>query len=82
MQPPDWTDTKERRLREVETRLGSHEDVCTERYQRIRDDFSDFRSSLADAKKEISNTNHLLVKLGVGLLGGMATILATIVFFK
>jgi hypothetical protein len=82
MQPPDWNDTKERRLREVETRLGSHEVVCTERYQRIRDDFSDFRSSLADAKKEISNTNHLLVKLGVGLLGGMATILATIVFFK
>jgi hypothetical protein len=82
MQPPDWSDTKERRLREAETRLTAHEDVCTERYQRIRDDFSDFRSSLADAKKEISNTNHLLVKLGVGLLGGMATILATIVFFK
>lgn len=82
MQPPDWTDTKERRLREVESLLGSHEDVCTERYQRIRDDFSDFRSSLADAKKEISNTNHLLIKVGVMLLGGMATILATIVFFR
>lgn len=82
MQPPDWTDTKERRLREVENRLGSHEDVCNERYQRIRDDFADFRSSLADAKKEISNTNHLLIKVGVMLLGGMATILATIVFFR
>ena len=83
MQPPEgWTDTKERRLREVESRLGSHEDVCNERYQRIRDDFADFRAALADAKKEVSNTNTLLVKIGIGLLGGMATILGTLVFFK
>ena len=79
---PEWTDTKERRLREVESRLTSHEDVCTERYERIRDDFTDFRSSLADAKAQVTNINHLLVKIALMLLGGMATILATIVFLQ
>lgn len=74
------------RLREVESRLRSHEDVCTERYERLRDDHKGLRNSIAqyrdDLNKRVDAIQHLLVKVALMLLGGMATILAAIVWLR
>lgn len=74
------------RLREVESRLRSHEDVCTERYERLRDDHKGLRISIAqyrdDLNKRVDAIQHLLVKVALMLLGGMATILAAIVWLR
>ena len=74
------------RLREVESRLRSHEDVCTERYNRLRDDHLELRTTIAssriDMNKRVDGIQHLLVKIAFALLTGMAGILATLVFFK
>lgn len=74
------------RLREVESRLRSHEDVCTERYERLRDDHKGLRVSIAqyrdDLNARVDAIQHLLVKVALMLLGGMATILAAIVWLR
>lgn len=74
------------RLREVESRLRSHEDVCTERYERLRDDHKGLRASIAqyrdDLNKRVDAIQHLLVKVALMLLGGMATILGAIVWLR
>ena len=74
------------RLREVESRLRSHEDVCTERYERLRDDHKGLRISIAqyrdDLNKRVDAIQHLLVKVALMLLGGMATILGAIVWLR
>jgi hypothetical protein len=85
---PNMTDpgTWSPRLREVESRLRSHEDVCTERYERLRDDHKGLRNSIAqyrdDLNKRVDAIQHLLVKVALMLLGGMATILAAIVWLR
>ena len=80
--PGDWP----ARLREVEGRLRSHEDVCAERYSRLRDDHIELRTTIAssriDMNKRVDTIQHLLIKIAFALLTGMAGILATIVFFK
>ncbi len=80
--PGDWP----ARLREVEGRLRSHEDVCAERYTRLRDDHIELRTTIAssriDMNKRVDTIQHLLIKIALALLTGMAGILATIVFFK
>jgi hypothetical protein len=62
------------RLRKVEQQIGTHEAVCAERYKGLLD-------SSADMRSDISNVNKLLIKMGLMVLAGMATILMTIVFF-
>lgn len=85
---PGMTDpgTWSPRLREVESRLRSHEDVCTERYERLRDDHKGLRVSIAqyrdDLNARVDAIQHLLVKVALMLLGGMATILAAIVWLR
>ena len=80
--PSTWSP----RLREVESRLRSHEDVCTERYERLRDDHKGLRISIAqyrdDLNARVDAIQHLLVKVALMLLGGMATILAAIVWLR
>ena len=80
--PGTWS----HRLREAESDLRSHIDVCDERYARIRDDFEIFRRDLRDLKVDVhrgmDKTNHLLVKVGIILASGMAGILAKLVFFQ
>lgn len=79
------------RLRHIEVRLVSHEDVCSERYERIRDDFHRFRDDFKSLRQEVadtvveiradvSKTNHWLIRIGIMLLVGMAGILAKMVF--
>ena len=88
MVDPAMTDpgTWSPRLREVESRLRSHEDVCTERYERLRDDHKGLRISIAqyrdDLNKRVDAIQHLLVKVALMLLGGMATILGAIVWLR
>ena len=62
------------RLRKVEQQVGTHEAVCAERYKGLLDSHGHMRS-------DISNVNRLLIKMGLMVLAGMATILMTIVFF-
>lgn len=54
------------RLRKVEMAQGTHEAVCAERYAGIRSD--------------INSITKILKQVGIGLLGGMALILAKLVF--
>lgn len=79
--PDSWPD----RLREVEGRLRSHEDVCAERYSRLRDDHLELRTTIAssrvDMNKRVDGVQHLLIKIALALLTGMAAILAKLVFF-
>lgn len=74
------------RLRETESNLRSHVDVCDERYARIREDFDFFRRDLRDLKldvqKGLDKINALLVKVGLLLAAGMAGILAKLLFFS
>jgi hypothetical protein len=58
-------DTDER-LRTVEQHLSTHEAVCAERYGQIKADFA--------------SLNSIVRYVGYALLGGMATILAKLVF--
>lgn len=79
-------DTWSPRLREVEGRFRAHEDVCAERYGRLRDDYTELRSTITssriDMNKRVDDIQHLLIKIAFALLTGMAGILATLVFFK
>lgn len=72
------------RLRAAESDLRSHVDVCDERYARIREDFGDFRRDLRDLRtdmdKSFDKINSLLISVGLLLAGGMAAILAQLVF--
>lgn len=74
------------RLREVEARLRSHEDVCAERYARLRDDHISLRDTITqssgDFAKRVDNIQQLMVKIALMLLGGMAGILAAIVWLR
>jgi hypothetical protein len=54
------------RLRAVEQHLFTHEAVCAERYGQIKADFA--------------SLNSIVRYVGYALLGGMATILAKLVF--
>jgi hypothetical protein len=85
---PSLTDpgTWSPRLREVESRLRSHEDVCEERYNRLRDDHRGLRETINHNSKEfgrrVDDIQHLLIKIALMLLGGMAGILAAIVWLR
>ena len=74
------------RLREVESRLRSHEDVCTERYNRLRDEQKGLRGDMLQYRNDLNfrvdNIQQLLIKVTLMLLGGMATILAAIVWLR
>jgi hypothetical protein len=63
------------RLSEVESKVNTHEAVCAERYKGIIDQHAGFKDDLAELKK-------ILMKIGYGVLAGMATLLAHQVFFK
>jgi hypothetical protein len=63
----------EKRLREVEMRLATHEGVCAERYAGIQKDVATVSKGVDDLKKLITR-----VALGIGF--GMASILASIAF--
>ena len=80
--PDAWSS----RLRKVEGRQQTHEEVCAERYTRLRDDHLELRTTIAssriDMNKRVDTIQHLLVKIAFALLTGMAGILATIVFLK
>lgn len=79
-------DTWSARLRKVESEFTSHEAVCAERYQRLRDDHLALRDTIASNGREfgkrVDGIQHLLIKIAFALLTGMAGILATLVFFK
>lgn len=72
------------RLREAESDLRSHVDVCEERYTRIREDFVDFRRDMrslrTDMDKGFDRINSLLIKVSLLIGAGMAAILAKLVF--
>ena len=80
--PGTWSN----RLREVESRFRSHEDVCAERYDRLRDEQKGLRADMAqyrnDLNKRVDGIQHLLIKVTMMLLGGMAGILAAIVWLR
>jgi len=61
------------RLRVVESQITTHEAVCAERYAGILKANSDIKSNM----KTLTIT---LIGMGVAIMGGMATILAKIVF--
>jgi len=61
------------RLRAVESHLTTHEAVCAERYNGIMANQTDIRSDL-------KGTKTLLINIGLTLLGGMALIMAKLVF--
>ncbi len=61
------------RLREVEMKLATHEAVCAERYAGIQKDFGSLTTGLSDLKT-------LIVRIGIGIAFGMASILASIAF--
>jgi hypothetical protein len=63
----------ENRLRAVESHLTTHEAVCAERYSGIILNQTDIRSDL-------KATKTLLINIGLALLGGMALIMAKLVF--
>jgi hypothetical protein len=61
------------RLRVVESQITTHEAVCAERYAGIL-------KANADIKSNMMTLTITLIGMGVALMGGMATILAKIVF--
>jgi hypothetical protein len=63
------------RLSTVEQQVNTHEAVCAERYKGIMDQHAGFKEDLGELKK-------ILMKIGYGVLAGMATLLAHQVFFK
>ena len=74
------------RLREVESRVRAHEDVCEERESRRRDEYRGLRETITHNSKEfgkrVDDIQHLLIKIALMLLGGMASILAAIVWLR
>lgn len=69
-----WLVAQETRLREVETKLAAHEAVCAERYEGIRRDFLAVTTEMREHRKIVN-------KVAVALIGGMAAILAKLIFF-
>jgi hypothetical protein len=63
----------ESRLREVEVNLATHEAVCAERYSGIQKDTAALTKGLDDLKV-------LMIRIGIGIAFGMASILASIAF--
>jgi hypothetical protein len=61
------------RLRKVEMSQGTHEAVCAERYTGILNTHAEIKSDLASTKKA-------LINIGLALLGGMAMIMARLLF--
>jgi hypothetical protein len=61
------------RLREVEMDFGKHEAVCAERYAGIQRDMTTVSEGVDDLKK-------LITRVAIGILFGMASILASIAF--
>ncbi len=59
-------DTHDRRIRELEIKVASHEAVCAERYRGIREDIDRFSTVVG--------------RVGFGLIAGMTAILAKMVF--
>jgi hypothetical protein len=59
-------DTHDRRIRDLEIKVASHEAVCAERYRGIREDIDHF--------------SKVVSRVGFGLIAGMAAILAKMVF--
>jgi hypothetical protein len=62
-----------RRLREVEAHFATHEAVCAERYAGIQKEVGTVTKNLDDLKS-------LVMRIGVGIAFGMASILASIAF--
>jgi hypothetical protein len=63
------------RLSDVEQKVNTHEAVCAERYKGILDQHAGFKEDLRDIKKTF-------IKIGWGVMAGMAALLAHQVFFK
>lgn len=66
-------DAMEARMRVVEQTMSTHEAVCAERYAGII-------STHADIRSDLKATKSLLTKIGLALMGGMALILANLLF--
>ena len=63
----------ESRLRDVDGRLDTHEQVCAQRYQQIVDEAKRTRHELLD-------TNRLIRTVGLLLITGMAGVLISQLF--
>ena len=63
----------ESRLRDVDGRLETHEQICSQRYQQIVDEGKRMRHELLDISKLIRN-------VGLLLMAGMASILVSQLF--
>jgi len=70
---PDSLIELECRMRDVESKVNTHEAVCAERYQRIVDG----AKSMHD---ELASTNQLIRVVALMLLAGMAGVLISQVF--
>ena len=73
MADDDHFENTDRRLREVEMKLATHEGVCAERYAGIQRDMS----SVNDGVDQIKT---LIIRVAIGIMFGMASILASIAF--
>jgi len=62
------------RLRKVEMQIGTHEAVCAERYNGIL-------KAGEDTKAAVDKMQGWAIKIGILLIGGMATVLVKLVFF-
>lgn len=68
-------DSIEGRLRDVEVAQSKHEAVCVERYTNILGTHKSMKDDMAELRS-------ILLKIGYGLMAGMALILAHQMFFK
>ena len=77
-------DSVDTRLREVEMGLNTHEAVCVERYNNILGTHQQIKKSMDDSNERIEDridkSDSLLKKVAIGLLAGMAAILAHQIF--
>ena len=70
---PDTLIELECRIRDVESKVSTHEAVCAERYQRLVE-------GAKTTHDEVISTNGLIRVVGLGLLAGMAGVLISQVF--
>lgn len=69
----EFDNSGDSRLREVEVKFATHEAVCAERYAGIQKDVGNLTDGFSDLKT-------LIVRIGIGIAFGMASILASILF--
>lgn len=65
----------ENKIRDVESRVDAHEQICAHRYEQIVEEGRRTRA-------EIHEINRLIRALGLMLIAGLASVLASQVLFK